>query len=318
LPPRPDHRLPPLRRLIDALPRFLRRQRLLRALVATRCAAPEQLLHFNGAARAWIDLRDAESRATYLSGSFWPEVHELIGAFLRPGGHVFDVGANFGLVTFGLLPSDRAEGTEFHLFEANHRIVPLLRRSVAEWPDAALSIRHCCVTDVVGSSLHHLPDEAWGHGAISAQGDPVVNLRLDDYIGEHGIGQVTFLKLDIEGWEPRALRGARSAMEAGVIEAGFVEVSPESLARAGSSSAVLLDLLRASGFDLYFAKVRDSHDPHERRWTSVEVGGTRLLIAGATPLPATFVQDDVLVVHRSSPHHAAFRSALERSLPNRH
>jgi FkbM family methyltransferase len=301
-----------LRRFLNILPPPLRRQKLLSALWRLGLVAPVQPVEFNGDARAWVDLRDAESRAVYLSQSFWPEFPSMVAAFLRGGGNLLDVGANFGLVTFGTVPLVQGSGIRFHLFEANEQIIPVLERSAREWPGERFHINHCCVSDEPGVSHHQLPDASWGHGRISDHGTPVANLRLDDYIAERGIDRISFLKMDVEGWELHALRGARQALAAGTVEAGFIEVEPGALRRAGSEPRDLLDLLESLGFDLYFASLWETDDPHGLRWTRVPVHGTSLRFAPAVPLPATFVQGDVLVLHRSTELAAAVRSATRR------
>ncbi|HJX27106.1 MAG TPA: FkbM family methyltransferase [Thermoanaerobaculia bacterium] len=301
---------PALRRFLDVLPRPLRRQKLLSALWRLGVVSPVQLLDFNGNARAWVDLRDAESRAVYLSQSFWPEFPPMVAAFLHDGGDFFDVGANFGLVTFGTLPLVQGSGTRFHLFEANRKIVPILERSAGEWPAERLEITHCCVSDEPGVSYHLLPDASWGHGLIADHGDPVTNLRLDDYIAERKIERIPFLKLDVEGWEIHALEGTRQAIAAGKVEAAFIEVAPDALRRTGAEAGDLLALLASLDFDVYFASLWDAEDPHRLRWTRVPVNGTSLRFAPASPLPVTFVQGDVLVLHRSTPLASAVRSAI--------
>ena len=301
-----------LRRFLNALPPPLRRQKLLSGLRRLGVVSPLQYLDFNGNAKAWVDLRDSESRAAYLSQSFWPEFPPMVAAFLRTGGDLFDVGANFGLVTFGTVPLVQGAGTRFHLFEANHRIIPLLERSAREWPGEQFDINHCCVSDEQGISHHLLPDAAWGHGHISDHGHPVANLRLDDYIEERQIDRISFLKLDVEGWEIRALNGARQALSSGKVEAGFIEVAPDALRRTGADARGLLDLLESLGFDAYFASLWDYEDPHGLTWTRVPVHGTSLRFSPASPLPATFVQGDVLVIHRSTELASAVRSAVRQ------
>jgi FkbM family methyltransferase len=302
--------VPDLRRFLDALPRQLRRQKLLVALYRFGLVQPVQCLEFNGGAHAWVDLRDAESRASYISQSFWPEFHPMVAAFLRRGGDFFDVGANFGLVTFGVVPLVQGLGVGFHMFEANPRIVPLLRRSSQVWPEERFAVNHCCVTDRPGTSKLTLPDNCWGHAFIGSDGESAPNLVLDDYIGERHVQRIAFMKMDVNGWEPFALRGAARALAAGKVEAAFIEIAPDSLGSIGASADGLLGMMHGLGFDAYFCGMWDCPDPHGLTWTRVPVNGTSLRFASASPLPSTYVQGDVMFVHRTTPLAATLRDAI--------
>jgi FkbM family methyltransferase len=299
-----------LRRFLNVLPRQLRRQKLLVMLYRAKHVQTTQVLECKQGARAWVDLRDAESRATYLSQSFWPEFHPMVAAFLRDGGDFFDVGANFGLVTLGVLPLVCNMGLGFHLFEANPNIIPLLARSARLWPNERITVNHCCVSDLAGVSRLSLPDRCWGHAFIGECGDAVPNLVLDEYISKKGIEHISFMKMDVEGWELHALAGARESLSAGKVRAAFIEVAPEALRRAGAHADKLLQFLREMGFDLYFCGMWDTPDPHSLVWVRVPVNGTSLRFAAATPLPSTYVSGDVLVVHRSNPLSRTIREAL--------
>lgn len=280
------------------------------AMYGTGLVSPVQCLGFNGHARAWVDLRDAESRAAYLSESFWPEIHPIVAAFIGRGGHLFDIGANFGLVTFGTVPLVQGRGVGFHLFEANARIVPLLRKSAELWGRESFVINHCCVTDRQGMSRFSLTDESWGHGQIGEHSEVVPNLMLDDYISGRGIERISFMKMDIEGWEPFALNGARRALTSGKVEAAFIEVAPALLQRTRTSAEELLGALVKFGFDPYFVELYEHQNVHGLRWVPVAVNGTTLRFARARPLPTTYVQGDVLAIYRETPIGASLGKAV--------
>jgi FkbM family methyltransferase len=271
---------------------------------------PVQLFEYDEGGRAWVDLRDGEVRAAYLHERFWPEIHPIVGAFLGGGGDFFDVGANFGLVTFALPPLVAGRGTRFHLFEANPRLVPLLRRSAELWPGESFRVVEGCVGDRAGTSRLAVPSRTWGQAAIADHGVEVPNVVLDDYIAEQGVERIGFLKMDLNGWEGRALRGAWRALAAGRVEAAFVEVIPADLLAAGESAEGLMGTMEGLGFDAYFCGLSDISHPAGVSWGRAVVHGTALRIAAARPLPAGYVRGDVTFVHRSAPVAAAIRAAL--------
>src|SRR5262249_20097291 len=125
-----------------------------------------------------------------------------------------------------------------------------------------------------------------------------------------GVQRISFLKMDVNGSEPFALRGAARALAAGTIEAAFVEVADESLAPVGASAAGLLQLVQGFGFDAYFCSLWDKPDPFGLASVRVPVHGTTLQFAPAAPLPAAYVAGDVLFLHRSTPLAGTLRSLL--------
>jgi FkbM family methyltransferase len=281
-----------LRSFLDSMPSALRRQKLLQLLYASKIIDPVQLLEYDDGARAFVDLRDAESRAAYLSQYFWPHIAPVVRAFLRGGGEMFDVGANFGLFTFGAV----SKQVKFHLFEANPRIIPTLRKSISLYPEHQIAVNHCCVTDRPGVSRLTLPDGSWGHGHMGGRGEEIPNLILDDYIERNAVGRVSFLKVDVEGWEAHALRGLRKSVASGMVEVVFIEVIQEILERAGSSVEEVLELLR--DFDLYFCSWWEYPDPYGLGGARIEVGGTPLRFAPALPLPDDFKAADLLGLYK--------------------
>ena len=158
----------------------------------------------------------------------------MVGSFLRDGGDLFDVGANYGLVTFGALSLVRGQGVRFHLFEANRQLIPLLERSAREYNGEQIFVNHGCASDAQGTSYLNQPNDSSAYGFISSQGDAVPNLILDDYVAERGVERIAFMKVDVEGWELHALRGARRTLASGQVQAGFVELAPDLLRRNGA------------------------------------------------------------------------------------
>ena len=161
------------------------------------------------------------------SGVGWDMSHEIDAARAhvhRANPVVFDVGANVGEWTRQFL-SAVPEATVF-LFEPS----PDCRREIGKHAFTRAEVVPCAVGDRPGKAVLHV-SSAFDHSAsLHAREDSycvgteyhpveVEVVALDDFIETRGIPFVDFLKMDIEGHELFALRGARRALESGKIGA---------------------------------------------------------------------------------------------------
>jgi hypothetical protein len=73
-------------------------------------------------------------------------------------------------------------------------------------------------------------------------------VRLDDLLARESVDRIDLMKIDVEGYETKALRGARASLRGGVIRSILCEVNDPWLRAAGSSPAELVGLLREAGF----------------------------------------------------------------------
>jgi hypothetical protein len=73
-------------------------------------------------------------------------------------------------------------------------------------------------------------------------------VRLDDFLARHGVApaDVGFVKIDIEGYEELALRGALALLAAGPPL--LAEFAPKYARRGGLEPTACLDLLRDAGY----------------------------------------------------------------------
>jgi hypothetical protein len=78
----------------------------------------------------------------------------------------------------------------------------------------------------------------------------VLNVKcqtLDSYCSEHGIQQIDFIKIDVEGAEKFVLEGAKDMLQSHRIKAGIFEVG-ETLSDAGTSTEEVCALLENYGY----------------------------------------------------------------------
>jgi len=111
---------------------------------------------------------------------------------------------------------------------------------------------------------------------------------------------VSFAKMDIEGWEPMALKGCLRSLRQGIFKAIYVEVVPELLRRNGFSVEDVLSLPRENGYEFFFCKQGDHNEATipAASWQERTVCGHRMLLAPVTSYPLSR-GTDLLAVHRS-------------------
>jgi FkbM family methyltransferase len=206
-----------------------------------------------GRSRIVADLRTALGLALYRYGFRAPEI-ELMRELLQPGDTFVDGGANVGL--FALVAA-RCVGASGRVvcFEPASATRSVLSRNVALNDYRWIEVRR----DALG--------ESEGHGEFrSFEGDraglssfapaiidtstseDVTIATLDSALGQH-LDAVRLVKLDLEGSEVKALRGATRLMAQGPDL--IIEVEPAHLERQNTSVAELVGLLERAGYRLY-------------------------------------------------------------------
>jgi FkbM family methyltransferase len=281
--------------LVRALPPFLRRHKLLRAFA--RLGDPIQPATFNENGQVFVDLRDGPMRNLLMNGVFDPEYFRIASAFLRDGGTSFDVGANAGLCSFGLIPLCR--NVDYHLFEANPKLWPLLKRSIALHPQVSMHLVEAAVGERAGKVFigGENVDQDIGQGFIhSEKGVETRMLTLDEYFRSSGVARVDFMKMDIEGYELFAIEGARDAIRERRLPVIYFELKGPLVARFGKTPSDVLERFRSLGYRLYHVRDQDFDTITTPR--DVDVRGLRVAPVGEYP---ENLWADLLAVHESEP-----------------
>lgn len=190
------------------------------------------------------------------TGSYEPEVSAALRGRLSPGATFVDVGANIGwfsLLAAGLVgPAGRVLAVE-----PNPLNVALLERSAKD--NGFDNIEVLCVALAETAGVVALETDGSNGRVIPVDGPPDKPFRasfvvaaepLDDLLAKAGITRVDVMKVDVEGAEPMALRGARRALERDhpVLVSEFYPLALD-LAPWGSAQGYL-DMLRGLGYRL--------------------------------------------------------------------
>jgi FkbM family methyltransferase len=150
-------------------------------------------------------------RHAFWLGSYEPHMQKLIAREVKPGGVFYDVGANVGF--YSLLGSVLVGSGKVFAFEPLPSNVGYLRRHLALNAVNNVDVLEMAICDRVGSSSFQ--KEATGSmGRLEAEGDlGVATATLDWLIQEQRIAPPNYIKMDIEGAEPRALMGAEMCFQ---------------------------------------------------------------------------------------------------------
>jgi FkbM family methyltransferase len=155
---------------------------------------------------------------------------------------VWDIGANVGLFSFAAA----ALGARVLAVEADTWLADLLRRS-ANLNGLPVNVLSVAVADTLGVSELHLSKEGRASNSLTGSGSshPVVTVTLDWLLDRFAVPDL--LKIDIEGSECAALRGAPHLLQHQPVIFCEVSQNHDDVAR----------ILSGAGYTLYAARERD-------------------------------------------------------------
>jgi FkbM family methyltransferase len=173
---------------------------------------------------------------------------QLLRRILFAGRVVVDAGANIGIYSEFLSRCVGPTGV-VHSFEPSPDNFKRLRAATRRLPNVRLS--QAAVGEHSGNSELYLSDKLnVDHRAYMADGDsrrtvPIEMVALDDYFkpGE----RVDLIKMDIQGYELHALRGANRVLEDNPDIKLLVEFWPYGLKQAGANWVDLIAALERKG-----------------------------------------------------------------------
>jgi FkbM family methyltransferase len=195
--------------------------------------------------RFWI----AQWRFEFLMGWIEPETIPWVKKYLKPGMIVVDIGAHIGYYT-DLFSRLIEPGGKVYAFEASPENYPILVKNMQAGRRTNIIPQQLAVNDENTTLELYISPGHSNHSIIAertekAETVSVQAVRLDDFLNGE---KIDFVKMDVEGAEPRVLNGMRKLIQASDNLVMIVEYNHVVLSKAYSSPKVLTDLLKELGF----------------------------------------------------------------------
>ena len=191
---------------------------------------------------------------------FKDSARDELDAFVKPGQTVMDIGANMGEVSFTLAQKVGAQGKvisfepdaiNYNRFEKNHALNTFgniyLQKVGLGSSDGKFKMDINALEPGNLGSNRVLPTEIEEDFENARD---VHITTLDGWISENPIDQLSFIKIDIEGYEVEAIKGGIETIKRfkPVI---YSELHDDKLKEHGSSARAYVDLLESIGYSLY-------------------------------------------------------------------
>lgn len=193
-------------------------------------------------------------------GSYEEETERFIRQNVKPGMTVLDIGASTGYMTILLADIVGAHG-QVHSFEPMPANYELLRKNVQSNGLSQVHLHKLALSERKGEATLHIDPgndggntigdvtgEDWnGHATVT-----VATETLDEFIAQAGIGDVGFIKIDVEGAESLVFAGAAKLLSRPDAPVIVCEVGDAAQQLVGTTELNLRKTLYGHGYASYW------------------------------------------------------------------
>lgn len=206
-----------------------------------------------------LNLSEGIDLAIYLFGIYERATARVIRTQLFPGAIVLDIGANIGAIGMPMAKQVGPKGRVYEIEatqwafqklthnkslnpELNESLVPIHAVLVASEAGDKPSEIHSS-WNLFASTVHPI------HGGTLNSTEGAQTLPLDSLVDRLKIARVDFVKMDVDGFEVKVLRGAKKTFQRFKPNM-ILELSSYALEEQGNTLEELIELLKEFGYEL--------------------------------------------------------------------
>jgi FkbM family methyltransferase len=199
-----------------------------------------------------LDMNEVIDANIYYRGAYEVRATRTVRSVVKPGMTVLDVGANFGYYTLNLAKLVGESGTVI-AFEPTALAQRKLVANLARNPYRNVVVEKLALSDRSEARVVAVDETAfrasWTVEGGRAEREPetVPFERFDDYVDRTGLDRVDFVKVDIDGYELRFVRGAERTLREHRPPM-FMEIGKPSMAAIGDDPLELARRLAELGY----------------------------------------------------------------------
>lgn len=182
-----------------------------------------------------------------------PAETALLANLLKPGDCVIDIGANYGWYSTWMAKLVGSSG-RVHAFEPTPPTMELLQRNCkANNVEELIAFNRVGLSNAPGKATIHVPAQ---HGGASlkpyfkAPTTPyeIELITLDSYVESKRLGDVALIKIDVEGSELSAMKGATKLLSSARPPLWMLEISRNASREFGYTPEEMLAFLAQFGY----------------------------------------------------------------------
>jgi FkbM family methyltransferase len=240
-----------------------------------------------------MEMDDWCERFTYFLGRYYEaSVESFVASVLREGDAFIDVGANLGMITLAAVRKVGPGGVVFAV-EPNPKLAERVRACCRANGIANVLVLDVALSDERAERELNLFDQANGWSTLAecattpetASRSISVRTELGDSLFPVPRDRPTVMKIDVEGYEFRALRGMKELLAAS-HPLVVTEVAPELLARSGVTFEDLYDFMTSHGYAAFDLRdcawdKKPTHLPRQTRESPTRATNLAWVVVGS-------------------------------------